>query len=423
MDFQRLFKRREESPGPSMTRVNNRDLLNSREVLVREGELLEGKTPAALEWSSVGGTINLKAEKILGILEGRTRVKAAVLQELYPGLFQKSPNPGTEYNIPLRAVIMQLEEMFTSLPVEEAEQEDFETPFGLLAIEDETRLRNQPVAVQEPPPPPVSPKLVVLAVPNSEENLKEPDSSENRENPAGEISTLGERSEDRLHSENNLFDDLPAAEEKLTIDQSETVSLALEKKSGQSGGLPKRASSHLGSYHARVEPSERVGEESSPESRGYISEDSSFSSSLSKSEKKRIRREGHDSLQGLYLTDEPLDGSKVADLILQLPRVAAAVIMLSDGAALGGGLNGGLSEALLTLTADFVKRVLDFTACLPGGPAKFSTFAGQTGLISLTTGGNVFILASHEGKNLPPGLSERLMATAQALNMIYGFQP
>ena len=52
--------------------------------------------------------------------------------------------------------------------------------------------------------------------------------------------------------------------------------------------------------------------------------------------------------------------------------------MLSDGAALGGGLSGGLSEALLSQTPDFVKHLLDFTKSIQGGPVKFVTFSGGT---------------------------------------------
>ena len=136
----------------------------------------------------------------------------------------------------------------------------------------------------------------------------------------------------------------------------------------------------------------------------------------------RLRRHGHESLQELYLTDEPLDGVKVADMILQLPRVSDVVIMLSDGAALGGRLSGGLSEPLLSRTPDFVKHLLDFTKSIQGGPVKFVTFSGHACQVSLTIDENVLILTGHEGKNLPPGLRERLVATAQALNMIYGLQ-
>jgi hypothetical protein len=127
-------------------------------------------------------------------------------------------------------------------------------------------------------------------------------------------------------------------------------------------------------------------------------------------------------LQELYLTDEPLDGVKVAEMILQLPRVSEVVILLSDGAALGGRLTGGLSEPLLSRTPDFVKHLLAFTKSIQGGPVKFVTFSGHACQVSLTIDKDVLILTGHEGKNLPPGLRERLVATAEALNMIYGLQ-
>jgi len=43
--------------------------------------------------------------------------------------------------------------------------------------------------------------------------------------------------------------------------------------------------------------------------------------------------------------------------------------------------------------------------------------------ISLVIDGDVLMLVGHEGKNLPPGLRERLIATTQALNIFYSPQP
>ena len=82
MDFQRLFKRKAEGSALPGETDDAGGALKNVDVVIREGELLEGNIPASLLWNSVGGGITIKAGKILGILEGRTRIKAGVLQEI-----------------------------------------------------------------------------------------------------------------------------------------------------------------------------------------------------------------------------------------------------------------------------------------------------------------------------------------------------
>lgn len=386
MDFQRLFKRKEEGSGPSIVRDSARESFNDRVVLVSEGELLDGTAPACLAWNSVGGTIRVKAEKILGILEGRTRIKATVLQDLYPGLFEKTPNPGTEFSIPLQAVVMQLQDLFTSLSSDVAVLEDFSTPFGELAREDDARLKDHH---DERPEIRIAaaPKLVTSTQPRASTDLKTPDACTEKERPA--LASARELHEREFQAEGkNGADETRRGPENITP-CAEWAPSSAEKL------LSASASQN------RLPPSSTMS--SGP---GGILNDN-------------IRREGHEILQELYLTDESLDGSRVAQLILLLPRVTGVVIMLSDGAALGGGICGEISEALLSLTPAFVKHLMDFSKCIPGGSVKFVTFSGYASQLSLTMGGDVMILAGHQGKNLPPGLRERLVATAEALKMIY----
>jgi hypothetical protein len=385
MDFQRLFKRKEDGSEPPIVRSNPRDSFNAKDVLVCEGELLDGTTPACLAWSTVGGNIRVKADKIVGILEGRTRIKAATLQELYPALFEKAPNPGAEYTIPLQTVVMQLEELFPCRSSEELDLEDFATPFGRLAREDEARLKdhdeNRPEAAKT-----AAPKLFMLPQPSAPPDLEKADV-----NPEREKSTLAstQGQETILPGDENIsLDGTPPAVENDSSPAEQTNS-STEKL------IP-----------ASVTPS-------------ALSTGSPLSSGARKIRNEKIRREGHDRLQELYLTDEPLDGSKVAEMILLLPRVAGVVIMLSDGAALGGGITGGLSESLISLTPGFVKHLSNFITNIRI-PLNFITFSGITCQLSLTMAGDVVILAGHEGKNIPPGLRERLVATAEALNLIYG---
>jgi len=338
MDFQRLFKRKQEDSAPCFASDDTGDALRDRDVIIREGELLDGNCPAPVDWSKVGGAITVKAGKILGVLDGRTRIKVGVLEELHPGKFARHLNPETEFNIPLHVVVTQIQDIFPGAPLADAKLEDLETPFAELAREDEARfkqgLRDEPLVRQTPAP----------------KSLDENDTST--------------KSSWSAH-----LDLCETGDSDVTLKEQTT---AIEVR-------------HVQSH--------------SP------------------------RREGHERLQELYLTDESLDGAKIADLVLQLPRVTGVVIMLSDGAVLGGELGGGISEKLLRLTPDFVKHVSGFTEIIPGGPTRFITFFGHGLQISLVICGDVLMLIGHEGKNLPPGLRERLIATAQALNIIYGLQP
>ena len=359
MDFQRLFKRKQERSAPPFAGDDAGDALKNRDVIIREGELLDAESPARVEWSKLSGAIAVKAGKILGVLEGRTRIKAGVLEELHPGKFTNHLNPEAEFNIPLRVVVMQIQDIFCATPLAAAKLEGLEAPFAKLACEDEARfkkdLRDEPLVRQ-------------IAVPKSLDENPEPHTA----NPP-----------------------------------------------------PNGASADIESHLARSDQPKPAVErlESAPECRNAPASMSSSPPEVRHVQIRSSHREGHERLQELYLTDEPLDGAKIADLVFQLPRVTGVAIMLSDGAVLGAELGGGISEKLLGLAPDFLKHVSGLTEMIPGGPTRFITFFGYALQVSLVIGGDVLMLIGHEGKNLPPGLRERLIATTQALNDFYGPQP
>jgi hypothetical protein len=400
MDFQRLFKRKQAGSAPLLAGDDEGDTLKDRDVIIREGELLDGNSPASVDWSKVGGAITVKAGKILGILEGRTRIKAGVLEELHPGIFSSHLNPETEFNIPLQIVVMQIQDIFCGTPLAVANLEGLETPFAELAREDEVRfkkgLRDQPLAWQ-------------TAVPKS---LDEDDGSGKTSGAA--VVNLCEPggSNVRLNEQTAPTNGAPLTEGGKDDDPAPHVANPLHNS----------ASADMESRLARSEqpkpPAERLG--SAPEFHNAPSSMSSSPPEVRHVQTHSSRREGHERLQELYLTDEPLDGAKIADLVLQLPRVTGVVIMLSDGTVLGAELGGGVSEKLLSLAPDFMKHVSSFTEIIPGGPTRFITLFGHALQISLVIVGDVLMLIGHEGKNLPPGLRERLIATTQALNIFYG---
>ena len=406
MDFQRLFKRKQEGSAPPFAGDDAGDALKDRDVIIREGELLDGNSPAPVDWSKVGGAITVKAGKILGVLEGRTRIKAGVLEELHPGKFTSHLNPESEFNIPLQVVVMQIQDILCGTPLVVAKLEGLETPFAELAREDEARFKkglgDQPLVRQ-------------TAVPTS---LEEDDTS-------------GKTSGSALVNlcETGGFD-VTLKEQTTPIDGA-PLTEGGSKKGGRDDDPHIANPPHNGaSTDAESQPARSEQPKPAIERLGSVPEFRNSPSSMSSSplevrhlQTRSSRREGHERLQELYLTDEPLDGAKIADLVGQLPRVTGVVILRSDGAVLGAVLGGGISEKLVNLAPDFVKHVSGFTEIIPGGPTRFITFFGHVLQISLVIGGDVLMLVGHEGKNLPPGLRERLIATTQALNTFYGPQP
>ncbi|MEA3163345.1 MAG: hypothetical protein QOE88_1163 [Verrucomicrobiota bacterium] len=426
MDFQRLFKRKEEVPALPLAGDNTRETFNEREVLVCEGELLDGKLPAPLLWSNVGGAIKIKADKILGILEGRTRIKASVLQDIYPALFEKVPNHGTEFNIPLQAVVTQLEDIFRDQSSEVSILEDFDTPFGQLAREDEERFEVKAEVRSDKGTITATNDLELQEV-ASEKILAVPERNGGQPEPTRNALAPDLKGDEASSHRINASDESRAKDEEITSRECRGMAGAFLSENGRVGESPdqapirKQRELHLNC----AERAQSTGEGLVPGFDNVVkgSGGSPISLAPRKLGSEHIRRRGHDSLQELYLTDELLNGSKVADLILQLPRVVSVVILLSDGAALGGSLGGGLNEALLSEALALVQHLLRFTKNMEGGPAKFVILSNEACRLSLTFERDILILVGHAGKNIPPGLRERLVATAHALNMIYGTQP
>jgi len=380
MDFQRLFKRKAEGSALPGETDDAGGSLKNVDVVIREGELLEGNIPASLLWNSVGGGITIKAGKILGILEGRTRIRAGVLQELHPSLFSGPVNPDAEFNIPLRVVVTQIQHIFSGISSTDTALEGFDTPFAELAREDEARfkieLRDRKLPVDNAP--------ATGATSNNEDKDSEIRLADQPKNGADADSEGGP-----AHTE----------ETKGTSEQQGTA------PSGRIVRDDLVTAPHLRPAHEFRKPPARV---------------SSPPAEVRQPRSSNLRRDGYERLQELYLTDEPVDGSMIADCVSRLPRVTGVVIMLSDGAVLGGGVGAVISTKIVHLLTDFVTHILGFTESLPGGPTRFITFFGHALQISLVIAGDVLMLTAHEGKNLPPGLRERLIATTEALNIIYG---
>ena len=144
MDFQTLFKRKEEYPAPPTAKVDPKGIFQRPGTcfFVKENCWKAHHLPALFGAVSAGRS-ELRQRRYWAFWRDVPGSRQRILSELYPALFEKTPNPGTEFNIPLQSVVMQLEDLFDGLSSEGALLDEFDTPFGHLAREDEARLKDK----------------------------------------------------------------------------------------------------------------------------------------------------------------------------------------------------------------------------------------------------------------------------------------
>ena len=130
---------------------------------------------------------------------------------------------------------------------------------------------------------------------------------------------------------------------------------------------------------------------------------------------KALRGRGLERLQEIFMTDDLLDASHVAELVAALPKVEGALIMRSDGTFMSGELPGihDLDSALLAPVV--MRTVQEFSRQLKSSESSSFTIFGDP-LISIFLEGEVCILIAHQGRGLLPGVLERICKTASALD-------
>ena len=133
---------------------------------------------------------------------------------------------------------------------------------------------------------------------------------------------------------------------------------------------------------------------------------------------KPLRRRGLERLQELFLTDDLLDATQVAQSLRAFPKVKAVLILLDDGSVLGGELPPNYQFASASSAPALMRAVRDFGTALTKTEVSALTFLADTP-ISIFFEGRVCILVAHEGRGLLPGMRDRFTDIAKALDALY----
>jgi hypothetical protein len=128
------------------------------------------------------------------------------------------------------------------------------------------------------------------------------------------------------------------------------------------------------------------------------------------------RRAAIERLQELFLSEDELDGPRVTQEILKLPKILGALV-LRDQAVLEARLPEGFNpQAVLSLNR-LLEQLVQFTQDF--GAGSFSSLTiGAPEQITLVPYGSILILVIHHGR-LVPGVCEKLVESARVLDRLY----
>jgi hypothetical protein len=462
INFGSIFRRKDGlRQTDSKERADRGNLLErfaERQLTLNEGDVIPlAKDTPSLDWTTVNGRITVLASAIEGLLEGRTRIKAQQLKNLNPCPIDRETEDSIEYAVSLAAIVSQIDDLLSD-DQPETGQPEFETPFTVLAREDNARFEHrdkklnrkpgdhatvgngealtksgeilQPISTQKPEPetPLERPTVSLTALP-----------SFSRKPALGQPENATPPSQPR--EENQKRDAQAFAKETLPLGPLADV-LATNRKAqiptiievpnrghiqpdvdqALSLGSPKEISNDVTqAAPVKIEPEARhkampeTGLEKQPIPRGVpelqprqLDED--------------LALQGAERLQEIFMTSRPLDGRRVASLVQELPGINGALILLEGGVVLGGQLPESLSLEAALQAPEVLKNFTRFISGVEAGQRAQSAFVSVSAAttISLVASGEIVLFISHRGRTLPPGVAKRLTETAEALNLVYG---
>jgi hypothetical protein len=337
----------------------------SEQVIILSREDIRADVPLApvLDWSMFERPeIALQLKDTEGLAEGRLTIKASTLQRIHPALLPAPLAAECQFPISLKTVVLQVQAHLRRSSEERQNPAgpDFDTPIAQVAREDEGFFNLAKIA--EPKETPIHE--------TAQANRKIP----------GPVLTPADRPGSPMLRKKSLTEHVDSG--PLSGSRAMTAAPPRSACSEAEGG--------------RAEPA-------GPKS-GVIALNS-------------LRRIGMERLREIFMTEDQLDADQVAILLAAFPKVNSALIMLGDGSVLGGNLPEGYHLETACRAPAIMRSVREFDRRLRPNETSAFTLLGNRP-ISLFAEGNVYILISHEGRGLLPGVRERIGEVAKAMNAL-----
>jgi hypothetical protein len=336
--------------------------LNERVIILCK-EDIRSDAPGAplLDWFAVEkGEIAVQLKDTEGLGDGSVTIKASTLQRLHPALLPIQLEGEYLFPISLKTVVLQVQPYLRQNVGEGPEQvgADFDTPIAQVAREDEGFFKLAKMA--EPTETPIDPTASV------------------KQTTLGPILTPADRPSSAVARKRT-----PAIPNHLGASPSSSAVIPLSVQS------------------ARPEIKAKWVERSLP----------NFES-LAQNSRKRI---GVERLREIFMTEDQLDPAQVANLVAAFPKISSAMVMLADGTVLGGNVPDGYHLETALRAPLIMRSVQEFNRQLRSQETSAFTLLGDIP-VTLFVEGNVYILISHQGRGLLPGVRERIGEVAWALD-------
>jgi hypothetical protein len=334
-------------------------------ILGREDIGLDAPAAPLLDWSTFEKReIALQLKDTEGLADGKVTIKASTLQRIHPELLPLPLDAEYLFPISLQTVVLQVQDHLRRNSAEKTNPAgtEFDTPISQVAREDEGFFKLEKGA-------------------------------EATRTPIGEMS----RPEPRITGPILTPADRPASATRR------------QKVDRESSDFKVPGSSILISPNP-ADSSLPDGELGQVEPGGWRDD------ATAKNSRKGLGRER---LREIFMTEDQLDAREVADLLAAFPKVNSALLMLGDGTVLGGQLPEDYHLQTALLAPVIMRSIREFNRNLRSKETSAFTLLGDPP-VTLFSEGNVYLLISHEGRGLLPGMRERIGEIARALDAVCG---
>jgi hypothetical protein len=336
--------------------------LNER-VIVLCKEDIRSDAPGAplLDWLAVEkGEVAIQLKDTEGLSDGRVTIKASTLQRLHPALLPIQLEGEYQFPISLKTVVLQVQPHLRQNVEEGPEQigAEFDTPIAQVAREDEGFFKLTKIA--EPTETPIDQKAPV------------------KQTTLGPILTPADRPSSAAARKRT-----PAVPSQLGASPSSSAVIPLSVQSQCPEIKAKSVEGRLPNFESPAQnPRKRIGVE-------------------------RLRE--------IFMTEDQLDPAQVANLVAAFPKISSAMVMLVDGTVLGGNVPDGYHLETARRAPLIMRSVQEFNQQLRSQEISAFTLLGDIP-VTLFAEGDVYILISHQGRGLLPGVRKRIGEVARALD-------